>query len=587
MASLPSPSLPSPDLVTGHMAGLLSCFPEDAVPGGYPPSQSARRMLLQAELGWCHYAMMARLMTEAGSDLAGLFGLKPGAVLAIAPVSSYIEPLIPLLRQQLRLVLADTHKAGQEIGGEVVRHPDELAVADAPDAIFIPTNDAEIAGFFLEKLSACFPRIPVLTCLEVLGHHHERPGVMDAVRAFRARVLAAQHPILVVSTIIHSTLYPTYRALEDAGHTVFYALRAETGEGASYSSLPDEVVPPARRLTISFHDMLELLSGPLPGCVVWLVAESLCHPAWDLRRTLPAYRYTEALTRFTETNLLAVLYDAVKPANRSFDFSVRSAEAYRSMLSASKAVLFSSNTAEMGEFLSRAAGLSGRRLHFLRYGPTSRESRPIDDGRIHIAAISMLLDEFDEPSRNPMKAYVRNAVEQGLVIHYYTNYPAAERFRDTLPSEMKNNFCIHPVLRDAQKLVDEISCYHAGWVVHDQQVFSRIVAQVEDQLLRDVYSLFPATTMPTSALMCVSAGLPIIINRAMRGAIAQFPPEVSLPVEMSELHQLRAIIESEDWAWRRECAAAFRPTIEVRTQICLRSALLKEFAAGEIGAQHV
>jgi hypothetical protein len=548
-------------------------------------------MLLQAELGWCQYGMMERLLAEAGDSLASLFGLEPGATLAIVPVSSYVEPLIPLLRQHLNLVLADTHKAGRAVGSEVVRHPDELAAlaasGNAPAAVFIPTSDAEVACLFIERLSACLPDTPILTCLEVLEHHHAQPSVLDTVRAFRKRVLAAERPVLVLSTIIHSTLYPTYRALEDVGHTVFYALRAETAEGTSYSSLPDEIVPSDRRLTIGFHDMLELLSDPLPGCVVWLVAESLCHPAWDLRRTLPAYGYTEALTRFTRTNLLTVLYDAVKPANRNFDFSQRSAEAYRSMLSASKAVLFSSNTAEMGEFLSRAVGLSGRRLHFLRYGPTSSESRPIEDGRIHIAAISMLLDEFDEPSRNPMKAYVRNAVEQGLVIHYYTNYPAAERFRDELPAELRDNFRIHRVVRDAQMLVDEISSFHAGWVVHDQQVFSRIVAQVQNQLLRDVYSLFPATTMPTSALVCVSAGLPIIINRAMRGAIGQFPPELSLPVEMSELPRLRAIIESEDWARRRECAAAFRCKIDVRAQIGFLSAFLREFATYENGAQDV
>ena len=149
-----------------------------------------------------------------------------------------------------------------------------------------------------------------------------------------------------------------------------------------------------------------------------------------------------------------------------------------------------------------------------------------------------------------MVPYIRDIIAQGLHIHYYAGINSHERvqeFIDTLPAGQRDFFHLHKPIHDLVALANELSQYHVGWSLFNMQIFNEMTTHLEDQFTRDAMDLFTPTTLPSVIWTAAAAGLPVVCNRAMRGVIDMLPDGMAIPLSLSELGNLKAILEGIDW----------------------------------------
>jgi hypothetical protein len=546
-----------------RLLGALDDILASAPPLEGLPWPTARQIVLAAEIARVDYSAAANFLTEAES-LPDLLACPSDAVLAIGPCPAYVESLIPMLQDAFpALVLVDNLKAGSELHGVSVISSQQLRAQHDVHTLFVPTNDLSIAQLFFD--AAEHAQHVTLLDLQLRAASFETEPAA-ALEEFCCAVEAEENPIIVLCGAPISTLLPTYQALDASGLPVFHVVRSHVETATSYSTLPGSTFEKHRYLAASLPHMLQLLPR-LKHARIWFVAESFYHPGWDMKRSIISYAYAAAIASVMGGTKILVLYDAIKPALENLHTAPSAAYAYRAMIAAFDAVIYSSNSSAMGDFSERAMDLKIPRIHFLRYGYATKTRPPKRDANFHIAVITMLLDEIVEPSRNPLKPHVISLLRQGLHVHYYSEHAAARRFHAALPSELAARFHLHNLMLDPIALAADIAQFDAGWAVYDYQVFCSIVAGLDHQLLKDFFSLFPATTMPTSALFCAAAGLPVIINRATRAAVDEISPECCVEIELSEISQISKTLLADDWETRKQIAWKNRERLDITRQI--------------------
>jgi hypothetical protein len=123
----------------------------------------------------------------------------------------------------------------------------------------------------------------------------------------------------------------------------------------------------------------------------------------------------------------------------------------------------------------------------------------------------------------------------------------ARQFQASLPEDQRHRFHLHTPIHDLDALANELSQYHVGWSLFNMQVFSEIVTGLTDQFTRDAMDLFTPTTLPSVIWTCAAAGLPVVCNRSMQAVVDLLPPGMAIPLTLSELHNLRRLLEAMDW----------------------------------------
>ncbi len=509
------------------------------------------------------YDIVAGILRDHAEGLADL--LCPNAApmkprrLVVGPCPDYLGDLVPLFKAAFdEVILVDSYKAGQDLRGLKIIDPVRLGDIGEDCACFIATITPGIADIY----RGLFPAGQCVTSFDLLAR---APGwwLRDETAGELARIGAAiqraEQPVVLVSPTFSTTWSPMIVAMQRQGRDVFLIGMGDVHDPRGYSTLASKDVPVTDSVMLSLPEMLTLI-GQIPGALYLINSEGFFHPQWDTRRSVLCYAFGMLLAHlagtFGESRGLALsksvlfLYDPIKPVIENPEYGALAAFFYERMLRNADGLLYNSATEEIGAFLANVFDLKNERAHFFRYSVAPSMLRERLEEERHIVSISAVLDEFYEPSRSRLRGYMRQVVEQRIHLHYYGDYetyPRILEFGDELPDDLKRFFHVHAVIRDQQALVDEIQQYHAGWVVHDQQVFWRIVTAFEDQFSRDIFQLFPSVTIPTSAMTYGAAGLPIIINRCMRGSIRQFPPGCALAIELSEIRALGRIMEQSDW----------------------------------------
>lgn len=79
------------------------------------------------------------------------------------------------------------------------------------------------------------------------------------------------------------------------------------------------------------------------------------------------------------------------------------------------------------------------------------------------------------------------------------------------------------------------------------QIFNDMTTYLSDQFTRDAMDLFTPTTLPSVIWSCAAAGLPVVCNRSMRGVVDELPEGMAIPLTLSELGNLKSILEQLDW----------------------------------------
>jgi hypothetical protein len=484
---------------------------------------------------------------------------RPVRRLMIVPCPDYViqcaEALAPHLEE---LCLYDNLKAGRRAGGVEILPFDHSALpVDRIDACFSATNDARIASLFLAHL----PPGKVASFAEVFAEQVKADG-QDSIATITERINVTPNPVVVLSSVCSSTLFQTYKTI-DRNRAVFFISRIFVPDHPGYGVMPTEKVDLENNYIVDYDDMLYLLRNIRHGNLIF-VSESFFHPDWDARLTVPSYAYSTAVMRFSAVPVTVLLYDAIKPVARNFEYEELSAFYYEQMLQAAGSVILSSNTKEMGDFLRHSCAPEKEFISFFRYScaPT-RDIPKLNDG-FHLVAISVYLGEFKEPSRDKMTEHIVSILRQGIHFHYYSSQPGAHRFRESLDEETRRYLHIHPIILDQEELVEEMTQYHCGWITSDLSVFGDIIAKSSTQLYKDIFDIFPASTIPSSAMVYACAGLPVLTNRGLWGIRNIFPENCAVPLEMAETKRLADIIAEQDWPeiWKRSKENRARYTLD-------------------------
>ena len=382
-------------------------------------------------------------------------------------------------------------------------------------------------------------------------------GLAPETGAFLTRLNGSPKPILFASTRPMATLNSTIRKMQEDGFSTFWLGTEDVKEAAGYATPKVEDVALNGYSIGGLIDFLYAFTHLERGVALYHF-ETIYPPAWDFRRVAICYAGTLAVIRTVRecrppestASLGLYMYDAIKPGVKNYEAADTCGRLYRQMMLEAEAIVFSSFTDAFGDFVENAVGKPLPRVHHHRYQTIPKLRKPrLTDG-FHVAIISVLLEDFWEPSRMGLIPYVRDILSQGIHLHYYVAEKArgkVHQFIKSLPEPQKPLFHVHAPIHDLDLLSSELSQFHVGWSLFNMQVFSEIVANVTDPFTRDAMDLFTPTTLPSVIWTCAAAGLPVICNRSMRGVVDLLPPGMALPLTLSELHNLHPILEGMDW----------------------------------------
>lgn len=358
------------------------------------------------------------------------------------------------------------------------------------------------------------------------------------------RINNSKNPLIFYSRRYYNNFTPLFDLLEKEGYEIFIIVNdvslSHTGEKYDFYSIPFK-----NKFLITDNQLLELSNKINKGIFV-IHSESFFNPGYNGFDILCSYILLFLILKRIKIQKILILYDIIKLIYDKFKYEKYIIYTYKKCLNHATKIILNSNTIEAVDFLKNfiknkpMINFYRYNYHFF-YAPITK----IEDG-FHIAMVGCFLDEAEDVMRM-MSKYVKKILNQNIHVHYYMNIQGAKRFSQTLTSEQKKFFHIETPILDQRVLQKEISKYHAGWMVHNTNSLFKVMNSTNSQFLRDLLFIFLISTVPSSILLFGSVGLPIFINRSMTGLLNEFPKEFFIPIELSEISNLRYIIESIDW----------------------------------------
>lgn len=400
---------------------------------------------------------------------------------------------------------------------------------------------------------------------EVLANAPWTQRMRSKVDAVLARVQAANQPIVFLNNIHRFQYTPMLEALEASGRTVFYVCRgyAETEVG---NVLRQAQHADQRRIYLNAFETADLLERLEHGVVV-VNSESYLSSHFDGLRAVAAEAYLTAMLRITKRPSLLLLYDMVSPFLKNAEYESAYDTVHGHMVRAATSLVLNSNTSMAVEFVKRCYSPPGEVLSFPRYNTLARRFPAARTDGFHLAMAGGFLSDAEQPALiRHMSESVEALLRQGVHVHYYGDRSNADSFARRLGIKEAQRFHRHTVVRDQRVLVEELSHYHAGWMVHSTYQATRVMDAMKTQRMKDAVYVFMLSTVPSSLLLYACAGLPIFINRSMQGVVEDLVEDSVIPVEASEIEHLETWIGELDWEDLRRRAQRNAPRFSMESR---------------------
>jgi len=478
----------------------------------------------------------------------------------IAPCSVLFTPIMAKLHHHYdNLVFVDSHRAGAKIGEYMIVAPESVVPNENDICVIMTRNTQAIQSYKLKFGGA--------NCIDLLDSYIDecQQYVQPTTLEFIETLNQEDNPLLFSSAKPMGTLTATIDQMAKDNYATYW-MGSEDVTDIRHTGY---ATPRTSELNIKAYaiggllDILYTLCNMKQG-TVFFHYESLYPPSWDFRRATFCYAACLAVIRTVKegrvegssAKLTLHMYDAIKPGVLNYAAGGDASALYRQMLSEAEGVVFSSYTTTFGDFVDNALQTKLPRVHCHRYQRIPKVRKKRLQGAYHIAIISVLLEEFWEPSRTGFKSYIAGMLESGIHIHYYVGLSSrshAEAFRNTLPVSYQALFHLHDPIHSPHDLAYELSQYHAGWSLFNMQIFNDMTTYLDDQFMKDAMGLFTPTTLPSVIWSCAAAGLPVICNRDMRGVVDMLPEGLSIPLTLSEIGNMKAVLDAVNWEAVDQC----------------------------------
>lgn len=498
------------------------------------------------------------LLNNAGNLRALVEGAmgRPINRLLIAPVPSYLEPLIPLFESQFpTVILCDNYKIGKQIANcpPVVSLDEALNAPDSYDCALIGTVDQRIRAIFAKRLPIenTINFYDVLESVEITNE-----ASLKYAQEIEQEIRSLRNPFIILCHRFTPPYISTLQALSNAGYDVVVLSRFKDNAGLGQRLMDIRALGAAAVYPANLVQGL-YLGRALKDCPWWLLNDGFLHASWSFERATWHYAYTAALLEMIEAPRILCLYDPIKPANLDYEYEGLALKTYAAAIRRADGVHFGCASQYLVDFIMRATGGTCPAIAFLRYNLPPKKPRPPRTENFSLALVSPIANEVSDPGTD-LRDTIRILLQQGIDLHYYTGSPDSEVFKNNLPAEEAKHLFLHRQIIDQAALVQEISQCHAGWCVANLHVFDEIVSAMQTPEARDLYSLFCRETVPSRALAFGAAGLPVIHNSILHEVNELFPEGCAIPFDFSQAKFLGDILRQQDWPamWAQMDAAA-------------------------------
>jgi hypothetical protein len=372
------------------------------------------------------------------------------------------------------------------------------------------------------------------------------------------QVRAAPSPFIFVNSVHRNQYDSFFDHLVAQGHDVFVIERGS--QSARFSDYPRPAQGSCRhKYLLNALEQVDFLQRLDKG-VAMFVTEAFIHHLYSGFRAAAQDAYVHALMRLCRVPTIACLYDVVNPFDVDLHLEDEYLRLHRNLLREAGGVVLNANTEMTATFLQRAFELPNPVVSFLRYNEAEArtDERPARaPGEFHIALVGAFLDDLVPGQRDRMRELspqIRRLLERGIDVHSYGDLGTAALFRRQLPPNLRRRFHVYGAIADQTALIAEVAQHDAGWMVHKTQVPISVAARARQQVFKDAVYLFHLSTVPSSILLFGSAGLPMFISRSEQGLLRTFGSEGFIPIELSEVDAIDAVIASQDWARLRQAA---------------------------------
>ncbi|MDJ0835080.1 MAG: radical SAM protein [Acidobacteriota bacterium] len=528
------------------------------------------------------HAVSHRLFTDFREEdvIDKAFG-RPVRKIGLAPATKIVLENLNWFQERFDEVLVgDNFKAGQTHHGQTVLTIDSLMEkADDLDAFLLTTNTPDIEPIFLNILPPEKTILISQVSARISSLQFQRSGLARAKRIL-SEIEAANNPVVVLGAKLLATAEPTFLALENAGYDVFVISLFDKMENVDRSG-HDEQCAVFRNALVSPYEQLYILTHLQKG-LFFIYYDFFYNAGWDARKCLITYGNAAAMTALAARPVIMGMYDIIKPICLNMDRSAEAFALYKVLFDVTDAVALTSKSDHIAEYLRNTLIKHKPVISFYRYSlppeaPLRRLSE--DDGERHLVGVTSFLGEVYEPNRIETRDSIRSILRQKIHFHYYSDHPNVRAFRESLPAGEQAYFHIEKAIWDQRALVHHMSRYDGGWLVGDEAtIFARLISQVEDRTIRELYTLFVPNGVSTSSMTYGAAGLPVFISRQIKVMDEVYPKGCCIPLDIGEVDNLAAIFDRLDWKTIHETMRRERSRFNAFDQIPRFAAFLDQLS---------
>ncbi len=503
--------------------------------------------------------------------------------IALAPATETILENLPWFIDNFDSVrVGDNYKAGQVHHGITVETMEQLVKSpEAVDCYVVTTDTPEIQHIFSEAL-------PPDRTIHI--YDLRRPLALFAMpengylRVMRlvAEIEASDNPVVILGSKLLPTSEPILCALDNAGHDVFVVSQNDRMDNAGATDLAhDPSCSIYRNVLITFQEFLYLLTHLNKGRF-WIHYDFFLNVGWDVDRAISAYALTTAIIEMASRPVVLGMYDVIKPVCTNMEKQAAMTAQYKRMVAAADALVLTSKSEHVAEYLRNTVALNKPVKSFYRYSypPQAQLPRLSDtSGCRHMVGITSFLGEVYEPNRIETRNSIRSILQRGIHFHYYSANPKVVAFLDDLPDQERAFFHLETPIWDQNDLIQDMSRFDAGWLVGDEAtVFADMIRQIEDRNIREIFSLFVPNGVPTSSMAYGAAGLPVFISRQIKVMTEVYPEKCCIPLDMGEVDNLGSIIARLDWDQLHKTMRAEKWRFDATHQVESLSKFLNDLA---------
>lgn len=482
--------------------------------------------------------------------------------IALAPATKSVLENLDWFQENFEQVyVGDNFKVGEiHFGQEIISVDELLKKASDVDAFFLTTDTPEIEKIYADIL----PHDTLFISDLIQSNTIEKQSYICWGLARAKRILSeiekSDNPLVFLGRKMLATVEPTFTALDNIGFDVFSITQTDKFENASHSGYNNSC-PISRNVILSFYEQIYILTHLKKG-KLWIYYDFFFNVGWNVTNSIATYGFAAAVLKMASRPVILGMYDIIKPVCLNMERQHEAFALYKTMLSYADAVVLTSSSEHIAEYLRNTLLKDRPVMSFYRYTfpPQHPKVRLSDsDGERHLVAVTSFLGEVYEPNRVATRDSIRSILKQKIHFHYYSDNKKVFDFQDELTTEEKIYFHIEPAIWDQNLLIQALSQYDGGWLVGDESsIFAKFIAQIEDRTIRELFNLFVPNGIPTSSMVYGAAGLVVFVSRQIKVMDDVFPKNCYVPLDMGEVDNLSAIFSRLDWSQlhktlRNEC----------------------------------